>query len=120
MTPKNWMEERLKDLPKDITAIVFLGSGSWICGSVADPSKVGPFKDYDIIVPHREWTSVSQLLAINMKFIRFTRYGGISGTIDGDHIIDVWPDDIDKLMLLPLPMHLWHPKSMTLWSRNLL
>jgi hypothetical protein len=117
------MLERLYALPREVHSMVHFGAGSWIVGSVADPTKTfyphGPPRDYDIVVPFSDWTAFSLQLPHLGKLIKLTRFGGITLEIEGGENVDVWPDDIGRFFLNPPTRYAWHPKTMTLLKKEL-
>ena len=113
--------ERFYALPREVHSMVQFGSGAWIVGSVADPTKRfdlhGPPRDYDILVPFSDWTAFSLQLPHLGKLIKLTRFGGVTLEIRGGESVDVWPVDVGRFFLNPPSSYAGHPKTMTLLKK---
>ena len=87
----------LKDLPI-VTEILCCEYGGWIIGSAANPdANVDSVNDIDIIVPFDQWRKVSKIAASHGATLN--KHGG-SRFLDENVEIDVWPDTLDKVMVV--------------------
>ncbi len=96
-----------RKIPHDVIPYAMLGC--WIVGSGANPDTDKP-NDWDIMVPYRLWPQVAAIIPSEAKPNRF---GGWKYQAKETEI-DVWPDDLDRLMsehVVGQEMWLWHPKS---------
>lgn len=66
---------------------------AWIVGSAANPTVEKP-KDYDVLVPFRNWQAASAMIP---SFAVPNRFGGWNFDADGA-TMDVWPGDLSWVM----------------------
>ncbi len=79
---------------------------AWIVGSAADPENKDP-RDYDVLVPFREWQKASQLIP---KDAKRNSLGGFKCISDNKEV-DVWPGDLDFVLKSSKLKWAYHPFS---------
>lgn len=97
----------MRNLPKLVSKITH-AHDAWVVGSAANPKNISP-RDYDILVPFREWQRAASLIPINAKPNTF---GGFKCKSEG-YEIDIWPGDLDWILQRPKTIFVWHPLSDT-------
>lgn len=95
----------MKSLPAIAIKLTHICNG-WIVGSAANPENVSP-RDIDILIPFRNWNVASSLIPSDAKPNTF---GGWKFTSKGVEF-DVWPGDLDQLLLNDKAELAWHPQS---------
>lgn len=85
---------------------------AWIVGSGAKPIPDVP-RDWDVAVPFFEWNRAAAMIPADAKPNSF---GGWKFE-EGGCVVDVWPDDIGKIMTNAMTTHVWHPKSGVRFAR---
>lgn len=92
-------------LPRMVTKLTAIHD-AWIVGSAAAPDVEKP-RDYDIVVPFHKWNEVAQLIPIDAKPNTF---GGWKFKDEGDTEVDVWPDDLGRVMTAGMAQYAWQPR----------
>lgn len=83
--------------------------GAWIIGSAAEPGiELSSVRDFDVVVPLEQWYLAAAL--IPMTALSNT-YGGWKVETETGVSVDIWPDDIGRLLLNSKCTIAWHPKS---------
>ena len=102
-------------LPKLVVAITNAGD-AWIMGSAARWfAGDDPPNDIDIVVPFEKWQVVAPMIP---RDAQPNKFGGWRFTTDGVDV-DVFPDNIGRLMSHTGCNDAWHPKSNNRWNRNM-
>jgi hypothetical protein len=102
-----------RKLPAIVCKLTYVHD-AWIVGSLADPQvDVKVVRDIDVIVPFRNWQQAAQLIPESAEPNSF---GGWKFTSEGK-TIDVWPGDLDWLMVNFACKSVWHPRTNTLFER---
>lgn len=102
-------------IPKIVQLITSLTDG-YIVGSAADPTNNNP-KDWDVIVPHANWHIAAGVIAAYEKNPNITSFGGWRIEENGMSI-DIWPDDIGRIMYSAKAKWVWHYKTGVRWKRE--
>lgn len=102
-------------LPKLVLALVH-GHDAWIIGSAAHPDSMNdPPRDWDGVVPYKNWQEAQLLIP---KDAKVNSFGGWKCISDND-LVDVWPADLSWIMQAPLTLYMWHPRTGTRFKRLL-
>ena len=86
---------------------------AWIVGGacISDTPK-----DYDVVVPLHRWAAAACLLYGHDTY-EINTFGGLKIN-EGGVEIDVWPDEIGRMMTNVHSKHFWHPRSGARWTRT--
>ncbi len=87
--------------------------GAWIVGSAAEPdADISCVRDFDVAVPFGVWHLASSLIP---DYADPNTFGGwkikVCETDGADYTVDVWPDEMGRLVLNRVFGWAWHPKS---------
>lgn len=103
----------MTNLPK-LAFKIGINCNAWIIGSAADPQvNLATVRDIDIIVPFVNWHQAAALIP-NYAFPNTLGGWKVPDTIP----LDIWPDDLSRVMASSKTKFLWHPFSDIRWSRN--
>jgi hypothetical protein len=81
---------------------------AWIVGSAADPGVKKP-RDYDVVVPFRNWRAAAGLIPKDAWVNSFGGWKSVSAGVE----VDVWPGDLDVLLQHPKTSYIWQPHTGT-------
>jgi hypothetical protein len=99
-------------LPPLVRRLVYGPCQAWIIGSAAQSDAVlDRVRDFDVLVPYAKWPEASLLIPAEAKPNTF---GGWKCESEG-RVVDVWPDDIGRLLINNLTKAVWHPHSNQRW-----
>jgi hypothetical protein len=103
----------MRQYPALVAKLVVCYDG-WIVGSAAKPdAELENVRDWDVIIPYSEWSGAAQLIPLDAKVNTF---GGWKCISEGK-IVDVWPDDLTKVLTNFSVNYIWHPRSNTRFRR---
>lgn len=88
--------------------------GAWVIGSAAEPRRTEQPRDWDVVVSFSRWAEAAPCLPADAIPNSFRGWK----CDDAGTSVDVWPDDLARLMSSPRTTHLWHPASGARWSRE--
>lgn len=100
------MSHKLPKLILDISVVS--KHQSFIVGSAADPNINNP-RDFDIIVPFSTWNEVCMLIP---KDAVPNTFGGWKCK-SGESIVDVWPGELNNVIIAEMFKYAWEPYSNT-------
>lgn len=95
-------------IPKRLYSALTTWDGFWILGGAAVPG-ASEIKDLDIMVEHHYWFLASSLIP---REARVNTLGGFKWEEEGLSI-DMWPDELSRLVVRPKFKAAWHPKTDT-------
>jgi hypothetical protein len=107
------MRDRASLMPSLVRKLVIMHN-AWIVGSAANPANnPTECRDIDVMVLHSEWPKAAQLIPSDAKPNTF---GGWKIQADGISI-DVWPDDLGRVLLGAKTEWIWQPQTNTYFKR---
>ena len=96
-----------RQLPALVVKLAF-AHNAWIVGSAADLGcDLEKVRDFDVMVPYRYWAEAAQIIPTDA---RVNSLGGWKCVSEGREV-DVWPGDLDQLILSQQVKRAWHPYS---------
>jgi hypothetical protein len=104
----------VETIPRDLTLlrqIVYTPNGGvWVVGSAALPgADLRTVRDWDVVVSLQTWTSLTPLIVAGADKVSPNTFGGWKVHANGVSI-DVWPDEIGRLAVLPHFRAAWNPR----------
>lgn len=87
---------------------------AWVVGGAALPG-AKEIRDIDIVIPFEHWNQAVLLVPKDAVMNTFGGYKFLEGGIE----IDVWPDNIGKLLTLSQFTNFWNPIKSLRWNKEL-
>ena len=102
----------MRKYPPIVSKLCYCFDGWIIGGAAKDLDK--PPRDYDVIIPYYLWHQASIIIPQDAKINSF---GGWKFIDDGFNV-DVWPDDITRMLKVAMVEAVYHPQSGTRFIRS--